>query len=181
MSKRTGEIVSLDELLDEVGRDAARYTLLRHSPNSTIEFDIAEVTRRTLENPVYYVQYAHARIASILRMAAQQGTELRAWTEADRSLLTEPSELDLLRKLAELPDVVRGASEALAPHRLTHYAEDTAAAFHRFYTECRVIGEDAALTQARLWLAAAAKQVLATTLGLLGVSAPESMDRLGEP
>jgi len=179
MSKRTGEIVTLDELLDEVGPDAARYTLLRSSPDSPLDFDIEAVTRQSLDNPVYYVQYAHARIASVLRVAAERGVRMRSWPEVDFALIDEEPELDLLRTLSELPSLVGLVAETPAPHRLTRYAEEVAAAFHRFYAECRVIGDDAALTQSRLWLSAAAKQVIATTLALIGVSAPESMERLG--
>jgi arginyl-tRNA synthetase len=180
MSKRTGEIITLDELLEEVGPDAARYTLLTRSPDSPLDFDIEAVTRQSLDNPVYYVQYAHARTASILRVAAERGVELRPWQEADFGTITEEAELDLLRKLAELPSLVEMAAVALAPHRLTRYAEESAAAFHRFYAECRVISEDAARTQSRLWLSVAAKQVVGTALGLIGVSAPESMERLAD-
>jgi arginyl-tRNA synthetase len=179
MSKRAGDYITLDELLDEVGPDAARYTLLTRSPDTALDFDIELVKRQSLDNPVYYVQYAHARIASLLRVAAEQGVHLAPWREVDLSVLAEESELDLLRTLSELPEMVELASQALAPHRLTRYAEETAAAFHRFYTECRVITEDQTLTQARLWLSAATKQVVATTLGLLGVTAPESMERIG--
>ena len=180
MSKRTGDIVTLEELLDEVGPDAARYTLLTRSADSPLDFDIEAVTRQSLDNPVYYVQYAHARIASILRVAKDRGIVLRPWQEANLASITEEAELDLLRKLAELPELVELASKALAPHRLTRYAEDTSAAFHRFYAECRVIGDDDERTQARLWLCVATKQVIATTLSLIGVSAPESMERLDD-
>jgi arginyl-tRNA synthetase len=179
MSKRTGDIVTLDELLDEVGPDAARYTLLTRSHDSALEFDIELVKRQTMDNPVYYVQYAHARVASLLRVASEQGVALRPWSDADFATLQEESELDLLRKLGELPEVVATAAEALAPHRLTRYAEEAAAAFHRFYTECRVITDDERLTQARLWLATATRHVIAGTLRLIGVSAPESMERIG--
>jgi arginyl-tRNA synthetase len=179
MSKRTGAIIWLDELLDEVGPDAARYTLLSRSNDSALEFDIEEVKRQTLENPVYYVQYAHARIASLVRKAESVGVQLAPRQGADLSLLTHPSELDLLRKLAELPEVVQSAAASRAPHRLTRYAEEVAASFHRFYTDCRIIGDDAGLTQARLWLAMGTKQVIGAALALLGVSAPESMERLG--
>ena len=179
MSKRAGDYITLDELLDEVGTDAARYTLLTRSSDTALDFDMELVTRQSMDNPVYYVQYAHARIASLLRLAAEQGLRLAPRNEVDLLLLTAESELDLLRTLSELPEVVELTAQALAPHRLTRYAEETAAAFHRFYTECRVITEDIALTQARLWLCAATKQVVATTLGLLGVSAPESMERIG--
>jgi arginyl-tRNA synthetase len=179
MSKRTGDIITLGELLDEVGPDAARYTLLTRSHDSALDFDIELVKRQSMDNPVYYVQYAHARIASLLRVASEQGVSLERWEEADFSLLQHESELDLLRKLGELPEVVATAAEALVPHRLTRYAEETAAAFHRFYTECRVITDDEPLTQARLWLSSAAKQVIGTALALIGVGAPESMERIG--
>jgi arginyl-tRNA synthetase len=180
MSKRTGDIITLDELLDEVGPDAARFTLLTRSPDSPLDFDIEAVTRQTLDNPVFYVQYAHARVASILRVAADRGIQLRPWREIAFDAVTEEAELDLLRKLAELLELVDLASQTLAPHRVTRYAEEVAAAFHRFYAECRVISEDAGRTQARLWLSLATKQVVATTLGLIGVSAPESMERLDD-
>jgi arginyl-tRNA synthetase len=179
MSRRAGDYISLDELLDEVGADAARFTLLTRSSDSAVDFDIEAVTRQTMDNPVYYVQYAHARIASLIRVAADQGVELRPWQEARFEALAHEAELDLVRKLSEFPEVVEGAARVRAPHRLTHYAEDTAAAFHRFYTECRVITDDPELTQARLWLASAAKQVIGSTLRLIGVSAPESMERIG--
>jgi arginyl-tRNA synthetase len=179
MSKRAGDYITLDELLDEVGVDAARYTLLTRSSDSGIDFDIELVTRQTMDNPVYYVQYAHARIASLLRVAGEQGISLRPWREVNLQELTQEAELDLLRKLAEFPEVVALAAEALAPHRLTRFAEEVAARFHRFYTECRVITEDEPLTQARLWLATAARDVIASALRLIGVSAPESMERIG--
>jgi len=179
MSRRAGAYISLDELLDEVGPDAARYSLLTHSPDSAIDFDIELVTRQTMDNPVYYVQYAHARIASLARVAAQQGIELEPWTQVAFDVLSEEPELDLIRKLAEFPEVVQQSAALLAPHRLTRYAEEVAAGFHHFYAECRVISEDAPRTQARLWLASAAKLVIGSALSLLGVSAPESMERIG--
>jgi arginyl-tRNA synthetase len=178
MSRRAGDYVTLDELLDEVGPDAARYTLLTRSSDSSIDFDIVAVTRQTMDNPVYYVQYAHARIASLLAVAGGQGVTLPPWNEVDLGELVAEAELDLLRKLAELPEVIDLAADARAPHRLTRYAEEVAAEFHRFYTECRVITDDRPLTHARLWLATAAKQVIGSTLGLIGVGAPESMERI---
>ena len=176
-SKRAGVIVTLDELLDEVGPDAVRFTLLSQSSDSTIAFDIEEVKRRSMENPVFYVQYGHARIASILRTAAAQGIELRPLDEVDLSLLREEPELDLLKAISELPALVASAAELRAPYKLTHYAQDLAARFHRFYTDHRVISDDPELTQARLWLSEAARQAIANVLDLLGVSAPESMER----
>jgi arginyl-tRNA synthetase len=135
------------------------------------------VKRQTLDNPVYYVQYGHARIASILRLAEQRSIALRPVDEVDLDTLVTDPELDLLRRIADLPDEVHQAAELRAPHRLTHYAQDLAGRFHRFYTECRVITDDDDLTQARLWLCTAAKFATANVLGLLGVSAPESMER----
>jgi arginyl-tRNA synthetase len=178
MSKRAGTFVSLDELIDEVGTDAARFHLLLFSNDRPMNFDIAEVARRSLENPVYYVQYGHARIASILRKAEQEGVPLGPIEDADLTRLATERELDLLRALADIPALIATAAEQRAPHKLTHAAQDLAATFHRFYTECRVVSEDAALTQARLWLSWATKRVTATLLDLVGVSAPESMERL---
>ncbi|MFL5767594.1 MAG: arginine--tRNA ligase [Actinomycetota bacterium] len=177
MSKRAGDVVTLDELLDEVAPDAVRFTLLSHSSDSAINFDIEAVKRQSMDNPVFYVQYGHARIASILRTASERGVELRPIEQADLSLLREEAELDLLREVAEMDEQVRAAAALRAPSRLAHYSERLAAAFHRFYTECRVVSDDEALTQARLWLCVATKQSIANVLGLLGVSAPEEMRR----
>ncbi|HEX2266717.1 MAG TPA: arginine--tRNA ligase, partial [Actinomycetota bacterium] len=178
MSKRTGDVVTLDELVEEVGPDAARYSLLTRSPDSPVDFDIEAVKRQSLDNPVYYVQYAHARIASILRVAAEQGVALRPPLEVPLQELTHESELDLIRRLGEWPEIIELVADALAPHRLTRYAEQLAADFHRFYTDCRVITDDEDLTQARLSLCLATKTVVASALELVGVSAPESMERL---
>jgi arginyl-tRNA synthetase len=177
MSKRAGTFVSLDELIDEVGTDAARFHLLLFSNDHAMRFDIEEVARASMENPVYYVQYGHARIASILRKAADDGIALRPVDEVDLALLTHDAELELIDALAGVPSLLRKAAARRAPHRVAHAAQDVAARFHRFYTECRVVSDDAELTQARLWLSRAAKQVLANLLHVLGVSAPERMDR----
>jgi arginyl-tRNA synthetase len=178
MSKRRGTYITLDELIDEVGTDAARFTLLMHSNDSPMNFDIEDVKRRSMDNPVYYVQYGHARIASILRNAGERGVSLKPIEETDLSLLSTEAELDLLRTIAEMPGLVLRAAELRGPHRLAHYAQELAAGFHRFYTECRVITDDEPLTQARLWLTTGAKQAIANVLALLGVSAPESMERI---
>jgi arginyl-tRNA synthetase len=180
MSKRTGDVVTLDELLDEVGVDAARYTLVSRSIDTPIDFDIEAVTRQSLDNPVYYVQYAHARIASLIRYAEERGTKLEPFDPAVAARLEHETELELLRKLAAYPEQVRMAADLRAPYRLTRYAEELSADFHRFYTECRVVTEEVELTQARLHLSAATRQVLANVLGLLGVSAPDSMERLDQ-
>ena len=177
MSKRAGTFVSLDELIEEVGTDAARFHLLMFSADVTMRFDIETVKAQTLENPVYYVQYGHARIASILRKAAERGVELRPIERADLSRLRHEAELDLLRAVADMPSQVATAAAIRAPHRLTHAAQDLAARFHRFYTDCPVLSDDAELTQARLWLCRGTKRTIANLLGLLGVSAPESMER----
>jgi arginyl-tRNA synthetase len=180
MSKRAGEIITLDELLDEVGVDAARYTLLTRSSDTALEFDVELVTRKSMDNPVYYVQYAHARIASLLRYAEDQGAPMAPLEDVRPEELVHETELDLLRKIAELPEQVELAARLRAPYRLTRYAEELAAGFHRFYTECRVVTDDPSLTQARLHLSAATRQTIANVLGLLGVSAPASMERLEE-
>jgi arginyl-tRNA synthetase len=177
MSKRAGTFVSLDELIDEVGTDAARFHLLMFSNDVTMKFDIETVKRQTMENPVYYVQYGHARIASILRKAAERGLEIPPIEDVDLSRLEDGSELDVLRALADVPSQIATAAEIRAPHRLTHAAQDLAARFHRFYTECPVLSDDAELTRARLWLCRGTKQAIANLLGLLGVSAPEAMER----
>jgi arginyl-tRNA synthetase len=178
MSKRAGNFVELDQLIDEVGTDAARFTLLQFSNDSTMNFDIEVVKQQTMENPVYYVQYGHARIASILRKAEAAGVASKPIADVDLSVLSHESELGLLRALAEIPGKLADAAEHRAPHRLTHASQDLAARFHRFYTDCRVVSDDEALTQARLWLCTATKQVIANVLGLLGVSAPEAMERV---
>ncbi|HEX6844738.1 MAG TPA: arginine--tRNA ligase [Actinomycetota bacterium] len=177
MSKRAGTFVTLADLIDEVGADAARFHLLLFSNDHPMNFDIEVVKRQTMDNPVYYVQYGHARIASILRKAAESGVVLAPIAEVDLGPLRHEAEIDLLRALASVPAELEKAAALRAPHRLTHLAQDVAARFHRFYTECRVVSEDAATTQARLWLCRGAKQVLANLLDLVGVGAPERMDR----
>ena len=178
MSKRAGTFISLDELIDEVGADAARFTLLSQSNDSTMSFDIEVVKQQSMENPVYYVQYGHARIASILRTATERGIALLPIEQVDLAQLRQESEHDLVRAIADFPALVASAAAARAPYRLTHFSQELAARFHRFYTECRVISDDAGLTQARLWVCVAAKRVIANALELLGVSAPESMERI---
>jgi arginyl-tRNA synthetase len=185
MSKRAGAFVSLDDLIDAVGTDAARYHLLMFGPDSAMNFDIDEVARQTMENPVYYVQYAHARIASIMRRAGERGVALGPIEDAPLELLEHDTELALMRRIAELPGELADATRGRAPQRLTRYAEELAQLFHRFYgerlpdgTHARlVVGDDPALTQARLWLSQVTRQSIAIVLGLLGVSAPEHMER----
>ncbi len=174
-SKRTGRIVTLADLVDEVGPDACRFFFLARAAESQMEFDIDLAKRQSSENPVYYVQYAHARIAGILRQAAERGVE---WRDGDTSLLTDDAELALVRKMLQLPELIDAIASTLAPHALPHYAVELATAFHWFYDHCRVLSslpEDAAVMQARLKLVEAAKVALARTLDLMDVSAPETM------
>ncbi|MBU1671048.1 MAG: arginine--tRNA ligase [Actinobacteria bacterium] len=175
MSKRTGDIITLDELLDEVGPDAARYFFLQRTSDSPLDLDIDLARKESPENPVYYVQYAHARICSILRFAAEQGAGDRVPSPRDVALLDTAAEMDLIRKLAELEETVVICARQRAPHRLTKYAEELAALFHVFYRDCRVVTEDEGLTAARMFLVKGVRRVLKITLGLLGVSAPDSM------
>jgi arginyl-tRNA synthetase len=175
MSKRAGDFVTFDDLIDEVGKDPARYTMLRFSIDAPIDFDLEAVTRQSMDNPVYYVQYAHARIASVLRTGLEQGFEPVPVEQADLGLLTHPTEGALLRQLAGFEELVVVATVQRAPHRLTRYAEDLAASFHRFYGEARVLSDDRELSSARWWLCVATRQVLANTLALAGVEAPERM------
>jgi len=170
MSKRTGNIITLREVLDDVGSDACRFFFVSRSADSHLDFDLDLAKKQSDENPVYYVQYAHARIASILKRAPDVD-----FANADVSLIQHPAELTLIRKMLELPEVVETAAVTLEPHHLPHYATELAAVFHSFYTQCRVLSEDAALSAARLKLVAAAQIVLRNTLGLIGVSAPEEM------
>jgi arginyl-tRNA synthetase len=175
MSKRAGDIVTVDDLIDEVGTDAARYTMLRFSVDTPMEFDIEAVTRQSMDNPVYYVQYAHARIASVIRQAGEVGFTPVPRDAADLGLLGHPLEQVLLRRIADYEETVVVASGQRAPHRLTRYLEELAAAFHRFYGECRILTDDPALSSARWWLCMATRQVLANALGIVGVTAPERM------
>jgi arginyl-tRNA synthetase len=170
MSKRAGDFITLDALLAEVGVDAARWFFASRAYTSAIDFDIELAKKQSNENPVYYVQYAHARIASILRYAGE--VDLSA---SDVQLLKHDAEQALIRKMLELPELVETMARTLEPHHLPHYAQELAASFHQFYTQCRVVTEDEALTKARLKLVLAAKTVLANALGLMGISAPEQM------
>ncbi len=174
-SKRSGNIVTLGDLVDEVGADACRYFFLARAAESQMEFDLELARKESSENPVYYVQYAHARIAGILRQAAERGVE---WDDGDTALLTDPAELALVRRMLQLPEIVDSIAVTLAPHSLPHYAVDLATAFHWFYDHCRVLSSDPAdapLMKARLKLTEAARVALARTLTLMGMSTPETM------
>ncbi len=177
MSKRTGEMVTFEELLSEVGTDAARFFFLARGHDSALDFDIDLAVEQSQNNPVYYVQYAHARISSILRYAVEQGIPVATTppTAEELGLLRSEEELELARKLFEFEELTRDAAVDCAPHRLTRYAQEMAATFHFFYTKHRVISDDAALTRARVFLCLCSRQVLRNCLGLLGITAPESM------
>ena len=184
MGKRSGDFVTLDELIDDIGVDATRFFMLQRSHDTPIDIDLELARSTSQDNPVYYVQYAHARIASILRKAAEDGV---AGSEAEvaaaarrrggaRGAAAEPTERALVRRLLELPGEVAIAAERRAPHRLCAYAMATAADFHAFYRDCRVVGaEQPGAEAARLVLCVATKRTIATTLGLLGVGAPDRM------
>ena len=187
MSKRTGEMVTFQELIDEVGVDATRYLMLSKSADQAIDFDIEVAKKQDSSNPVYYVQYAHARICSILRKAGEaRGMNVESagieeivaelgLDDVDLSPLAHESELALMRKMADFSDLVAGAARDRAPFRLTHYAQELAGLFHSFYGNCHVLGEEESVERARLALVDSTRIVLALSLDLLGVSAPERM------
>jgi arginyl-tRNA synthetase len=172
VSKRSGDIVTLRELVEEVGADACRFFFLSRTADSQMDFDLELAKKQSVDNPVYYVQYAHARIASILRLAQEKGI---ASSDGDVSLLTTEPELTLIRKMLLLPEMVETIAHTLEPHHLTYYAQDLATVFHSFYKQCRVVSDDEAMTKARLKLVKAAKAVLGRTLHLMGMTAPDKM------
>ena len=174
-SKRTGDFVTLRELAEEVGQDACRFFFLARTPATQMEFDLELAKKESSENPVYYVQYAHARNASILKLARERKID---WSNGDVSLLTDPSELELVRAMLRLPELVAQMAESLEPHHLPHYAMDLANAFHTFYENCRVVSsneEDNDITAARLKLVESAQIVFRRSLELMGMSAPDRM------
>lgn len=172
MSKRSGQYITLSELVEEVGKDAARYFFVMRSPDSHLDFDLDLAKEESSDNPVYYVQYAHARINSIIK-AFPEG--MPSVASVDFKLLKEQAELDLIRKIADLPEEIIGAAVNKEPHRMTRYAHELAALFHSFYNSCRVLTDDKALREARLLLVDAARITLRNVLGLLGINAPERM------
>jgi arginyl-tRNA synthetase len=175
MSKRSGDFVSLDDLLDDIGVDAARWFMLWRSHETTVDLDLELARSQSSENPVYYVQYAHARIASILRKGAGEGAEAPTGV-APRSVPLDPSEKTLVKRLLEFPEEIREAASRRAPHRICAYSTAVAADFHAFYRDCQVLGAEGEGVQAsRLALCLAAKRTIASALGLLGISAPERM------
>jgi arginyl-tRNA synthetase len=172
VSKRSGDIITLREVIDEVGADACRYFFASRTADSQMDFDLELAKKQSADNPVYYVQYAHARIASILRLAQEKGINC---ADGDVSLLTTEPELTLIRKMLLLPEVIEVVAQTLEPHHLAYYAQDLATVFHSFYMQCRVVTDDEKMTKARLKLVEAAKTVLAKTLNLMGMEAPDRM------
>jgi len=175
MSKRSGNVVTLAEVLDDVGADACRYFYVSRSADTHLNFDLGLAKKESDENPVYYVQYAHARASSILRKAGDLD-----WQSANVGLLTHPSEQALIRKMLELPEIVATAASALEPHHVAHYALDLASTFTTFYTQVHILAPDRQQAAARVKLSAAAKIAIRNTLDLIGVSAPEEMTRRAE-
>lgn len=173
MSKRTGNAITLREIMDEVGIDATRYFLTMRSPDSHFDFDLELAKEKSQDNPIYYAQYAHARICSILKQAKEQGVEVTA--DADFSTITNEKAIDLLKKIAEFEPTIESAAESRAPHRLTNYIQDLASAFHKFYNAEKVLTDDAEKTKAHIALVDAVRITLHNALALVGVSAPESM------
>jgi arginyl-tRNA synthetase len=172
VSKRTGELITLRELVEEVGADACRFFFLSRSADSQMDFDLELAKKESADNPVYYVQYAHARIASILRLAQEQQIDS---SPGDVGLLTHEAELDLIRKMVLLPEIIELVAQKQEPHHLPYFAQDLATSFHAFYKQCRVVSENKELTCARLKLVKATQIILAKTLSLMGMKAPERM------
>jgi arginyl-tRNA synthetase len=175
MSTRAGEFVTMKEVVDEVGKDAARYNFLMRRSDSHLDFDLELAKKQSNENPVYYVQYAHARICSIVRNAGEKGYTIPAYEEVDLRCLKLPEEVNLIKTIIRFPEVVEGAAIALEPHRLTFYLNDLAALFHSYYNKHRVLSDDESLSKARLFLIKTILTVVRNALRLLGVSAPERM------
>jgi arginyl-tRNA synthetase len=175
MTTRGGTFVTLREVIDEVGKDAARFIFLTRRPDAHLEFDLEVAKQQSSDNPVYYVQYAHARLASVFRQAAAQGMDITPPDPARFPRLTLPEELAILKLLAGYPELVEAAARNLEPHRITYFLTELASQLHSYYYKHRFITDDEWLTQARLWLVAGVKTVLAHGLGILGVEAPETM------
>ena len=175
MSTRAGEFVTLREVLDEVGKDAARYNFLMRRSDSHLDFDLELAKKQSNENPVYYVQYAYARICSIIRMAQERGIAVPVYADIDPSRLREPEEKTLMKILVRYPEMLYGAARSLEPHRLTFYLNELAGIFHSYYNKNKVISDDPGLTRARIFLVKIIKIVLQNALKILGVSAPEKM------
>jgi arginyl-tRNA synthetase len=175
MSTRSGEFVTLREVIDEVGKDAARFIFLTRRSDAQLDFDLAVAKKQSDENPVYYVQYAHARICSIMAFAGEKGFSIPQYKDIDANLLTAPEELDLIKKIAQFPETVEGSARAFEPHRIATYLLELVGQFHSYYNKLRVITEEQELSLARLYLMSCIRCVLKNGLALLGVNAPEKM------
>ncbi len=175
MSKRTGTTIALDELIDEVGLDAARFTFVVRNPDSHLDFDLDLAKQKSMENPVYYVQYAHARICSVFRQAVAFGVDMPSWEDVNAGLLVEDEEKRLLRKIADFPAEIEVAARNLAPHRIARYLTDLAGLFHSYYNNFRVLSENTELQNARLLLLHITRTTISNALMIIGVSAPEQM------
>ncbi|MBN1381942.1 MAG: arginine--tRNA ligase [Deltaproteobacteria bacterium] len=175
MSTRSGEFVTMKEVIDEVGRDAARYNFLMRRSDSHLDFDLELAKKQSNENPVYYVQYAHARICSMIRLAVDRNFSIPRYDETDFSRLTLPEEVMLIKVITRYPEVIEGAALSLEPHRLTFYLNELAGIFHSYYNKHKVVSDDLALSKARLFLVNSIRMVLNNALNLLGVSTPEKM------
>ncbi len=175
MSTRAGEFVTLKDVISEVGRDAARFIFLTRHYESPLDFDLELAKKETNENPVYYVQYVHARISSIFRKGQEQGIDKVTWDDDAIAMLKEPEEINLIKVMARYPEIVKSSAEFMEPHRITFYLMNLASSFHAYYNKHRVLSDDSGLTQARLYLVLAVKIIIRNALDLLGVSAPEKM------
>jgi arginyl-tRNA synthetase len=172
LSKRSGDIITLREVIEEVGADACRFFFLARSADSQMDFDLELAKKQSQDNPVYYVQYAHARISSILRLAKEKGIDYR---DGNVSLLVSEPELTLIRKILKVAEIIETIVQTSEPHHLTYYAQDLATNFHSFYKQCRVVTDDENITKARLKLVESTNIVLAKTLHLMGITAPDKM------
>jgi arginyl-tRNA synthetase len=176
MSTRSGEFVTLKDVVDEVGRDAARFIFLTRHYESPLDFDLELARKQTNENPVYYVQYVHARISSIVKKGEEEkGITHVNWNEKALSGLTEPEEIQIIRQLIGYPETVRNSAELMEPHRITYFLMNLASSFHSYYNKHKVLTDDPELTEARLYLVLAVKKIIRNGLTLLGVSAPDKM------
>ena len=175
MSTRKANFITVDELLDEVGVDAARFFFMMRKPDSQLEFDLDLATKESQENPVYYVQYAHARVCSILRQAVEKGVALPTTADADLSLLVEPEEVGLLKQMGSFPTLIESCAMDLEPYRVIFYLMELAGLFHSYYNKHKVISDDGALSRSRLCLISGLRTVFGNGLKLVGLSAPEKM------
>jgi arginyl-tRNA synthetase len=175
MSTRAGEFVTLSDVIKEVGRDAARFIFLTRHYESPLDFDLELAKKKTNDNPVFYVQYVHARISSIARKGRERGLDDISWEDEAIAMLQEPEEINLMKTMARYPEVLRQSAEHLEPHRIAFYLMNLASSFHAYYNKHRVLTDEPLLSRGRLYLVLAVKKVIRNGLTLLGVSAPEKM------